>query len=125
MKAGGNSGINPKELLTHVVKLAKKSGFSFSNFLDEYDSFVISSFNPQTGRLVIVLRNEDNLRVVYDSIYSLFFDTSFARALFGECWEEKIMKMAKSKDKLKYIAHNTPIPYVNGNDHDNYQAQTA
>lgn len=116
---------NPKDLLNHVIRLAKNAGFSFRNFLDDYDSFVITSFNVETGRMVFVLRNEDELRVVYDSIYTLFFDLTFARALFGADWEIHLVNLARSKDRLMYIAENLQTPYINDKDDNQYQVQTA
>jgi hypothetical protein len=100
----------PKELLTHIIKLAKRAGFTFKNFLDDYDSFVITSFNYHTGRMAFVLRSNQQLKVVYDSIYTLFFDITFAEALFGENWEQHLIKLAEAPDKLDYIARNLYIP---------------
>lgn len=117
--------VKPKELLTYIIKLAKKEGFKFKNFLDHYDSFTITSFNVETGRLVFVFRNEEELRVVYDSIYILFFDITFATALFGEDWEIHLNKLAQSKDKLKYVADHLLIPIRYETENKNYQARDA
>ena len=92
-----------KELLVRTLHKAKQGGFKFRNLIDDYDYFSITSFNPETGRLVIVLRNEDRHQIVYDSIYLLFFDTKFARALFGADWEQHLLALARSTDKLNYI----------------------
>ncbi len=95
---------DPKALLHNIILKAKQGGFRFKNFIDQYDSFDISSFNPETGRMALVLRNEEVLRVVYDSIYLLFFDLSFAGALFGADWEKHLVQLAKAPDKLDYIS---------------------
>ncbi|GAA4319555.1 hypothetical protein [Flaviaesturariibacter amylovorans] len=100
---------HPKELLYLIILKAKRSGFLFKNFLDDYDSFTITSFDPVTGRMAFVLRNADQLRVVYDSIYLLFFDVPFARALFGDDWEAQLVALASAPDKLKYLTDNLLI----------------
>lgn len=97
---------DPKVLLHQVIARAKKGGFRFKNFIDNYDSFTISSFNHETGRMALVLRNEEVLRVIYDSIYVLFFDLSFARALFGDNWEKHLVELAAAPDKLQYLSEN-------------------
>ena len=107
-----NLNTHPKTLLTHIIKTAKQSGFSFRNFLDNYDSFVITTLNIETGRMVLVLRNEEQLRLVYDSVYTLFFDMDFARALFGESWEGHLVRLAETNDKLKYISENIKISFT-------------
>lgn len=125
MENSGQYVIKPKELVSYIIKLAKNEGFKFRNYLDQYDDFTITSFNSETGRLVFVFRNEDELRVVYDSIYILFFDLTFATALFGEKWERHLNKLAKCKDKLKYVANHLliPIRYESETQHD--QAKDA
>ena len=105
---------HPKTLLYSIIIKAKQGGFRFKNFIDNYDSFTISSFNPETGRMALVLRNEQVLQVVYDSIYVLFFDISFARALFGENWEKHLVRLAEADDKLLYLSQN--IPKTNQNE---------
>jgi hypothetical protein len=114
---------NSKELLTHIIKCAKRAGFTFNNFLDNYDSFIITTFNVETGRMVFVLRNEKQLRVVYDSIYTLFFDLNFARALFGGDWERHLVQLAQCPDKLYYLAENIQFQYnQNNNINDNVES---
>lgn len=103
-----------KSLLHSVILKAKKGGFRFKNFIDYYDSYVISSLNVETGRMAFVLRNEEILRVVYDSIYNLFFDTTFARAFFGSEWEQRLIELATAKDKLQFLAQHL-------DDGDNYR----
>ena len=99
-----HTAANPKALLYNVIIKAKLGGFRFKNFIDNYDSFTISSFNHDTGRMALVLRNEQVLRVVYDSIYVLFFDLCFARAFFGDDWERHLVELAEADDKLQYLA---------------------
>lgn len=101
--------IDEKELLVQVIHKAKRSGFKFRNLIDNYDYFSISSFNPETGRLVLVLKNAERHQIIYDSIYLLFFDLSFAKALFGESWEDHLDLLAKSENKLQYLYLNTLI----------------
>ena len=98
--------LDEKELLSKIILKAKAAGFKFRNLIDDYDYFVITSFNSETGRLVIVLRNENHHQIVYDSIYLLFFDLTFAKAFFGEQWEQHLMELAKSPNKLEYIREN-------------------
>ena len=98
--------LDDKELLSKIIQKAKMAGFKFRNLIDDYDYFSITAFNPETGRLVIVLRNDNHHQIVYDSIYQLFFDLTFAKAFFGEDWENHLMEMAKSQNKLDYIRDN-------------------
>lgn len=117
--------VKPKELLTYIIKLAKKEGFKFKNYLDHYEDFSITSFNIETGRLVFVFRKDEELRVVYDSIYILFFDITFASALFGNNWEKHLIKLAKCKDKLKYVADHLLIPIRYETENKNYETKSA
>lgn len=95
---------NSKELLYSIILQAKKRGYSFKNFLDDYDAFSITSFNEETGRLVLVLKNRAKLQLIYDSIYLLFFDVTFAKAIFGASWESNLVELAKTDDKIQYLA---------------------
>ncbi len=104
---------NPKELLYSIIAKAKNAGYRFSNFLDHYDAFSITSFNPETGRMVLVLKSQAKLQLVYDSIYLLFFDVDFARAIFKEDWEQHLVELAKAESKIKYLAD-----HLNLNDHE-------
>ena len=101
--------IDEKDLLIRIIHKAKQSGFKFRNLIDDYEYFSISSFNPESGRLVIILRNAERHQVIYDSIYLLFFDINFARALFGENWEQHLDALSKSDNKLGYLSLNTQI----------------
>lgn len=114
----------PKELLTYIIKLAKNEGFKFKNYLDHYDDFTISSFNAETGRLVFVFRNDKELCVVYDSIYTLLFDLTFATALFGDDWEKHLIKLANCQDKLRYVANHLLIPIRYESETQNYNAKS-
>lgn len=96
----------PKERLQQIILLAKAGGFTYGNFLDESNSFSISSFNPETGRIAIVVKKQKSIQVVYDSIYMLFFDTVFAKAVFGDSWPEHLAELAGSSNKLDYILNN-------------------
>lgn len=97
---------DPKLLLHAVIEKARQSGFMFKNVLDEGSPFSITSFNEETGRLVLVFKNLKSFQLVYDSIYLLFFDTSFARAIFGKQWEEELDALAIAQDKLQYLAQH-------------------
>lgn len=95
---------NPKELLYTIILQAKRAGYRFKNFLDDYDTFSITSFNPETGRLALVLKSQAKLQLIYDSVYLLFFDVTFAKAIFGEKWEQNLVELAEAKDKIQYLA---------------------
>lgn len=100
---------NPKELLYHIIVMAKNAGYRFSNFLDVYDAFSITSFNPETGRMVLVLKSQAKLQLVYDSVYLLFFDLSFAKAIFKNDWEQHLVELAKADSKIQYLANHLNI----------------
>jgi hypothetical protein len=97
---------NTKELLHRIIIRAKQAGYCFRNLLDDYDSFSITSFNPESGRMVVVLKSQAKLQLIYDSVYLLFFDISFAKAIFGESWEEHLMALAETNDKILYLANH-------------------
>ena len=103
---------SPRELLQLIIDKAKRSGFRFKNFIDDYDSFIITAFNPETGRMAFVLRNNEELRVVYDSIYLLFFDVTFAKSLFGDNWELHLKELAESDNKIEYLTNNILISHL-------------
>ncbi len=95
---------NSKELLYTILLQAKKAGYRFKNFLDDYDSFSITSFNPDSGRLVLVLKSQAKLQLIYDSVFLLMFDVTFAKAIFGDNWEQNLVELAETSDKIKYLA---------------------
>lgn len=101
--------VDEKDLLIRIIHRAKQSGFKFRNLIDDYEYFSISTFNPESGRLVIILRNAERHQIIYDSIYLLFFDINFAKALFGENWEQHLDALAKSGNKLEYLHSNALI----------------
>ncbi len=103
---------NSKEVLHSIIMQAKHSGYYFRNLLDDFDSFSITSFNPDTGRLVLVLKSQDKHQLIYDSIYLLFFDINFAKAIFGSNWESHLVALAEADDKILYLSnHINPDNY--------------
>ena len=101
--------LEDKELLLKIIDKAKSAGFKFRNMIDDYEYFSITSFNPETGRLAIVLRNDNRHQIIYESIYLLFFDLTFAKALFNNDWEKHLEGLALSENKLQYIYSNLTI----------------
>jgi hypothetical protein len=98
--------LNTKELLHQIINRAKQSGYCFRNLLDDYDSFSITSFNQESGRMVVVLKSQAKLQLIYDSVYLLFFDINFAKAIFGENWEDHLIALAEADDKILYLANH-------------------
>lgn len=91
------------EVLKNFLLLAHERGYRYGNFIDRGVDFAISSFNRDTGRLVLVAK-EDEARVLeYDRIYLIFFNLRFAEAIAGEQWETFLTELAESPDKISYI----------------------
>jgi hypothetical protein len=88
------SNLDQKDLLSAIIHKAKQAGFKFRNRIDDYEYFTITAFNPEQGRLVIVLRNHEGTGSFTTAYTFFFFEINFAKALFGEYWEQHLDALA-------------------------------
>lgn len=91
------------EVVKNFLLLAHERGYQYGNFIDRGVDFAISSFNRDTGRLVLVAREEKVRQLEYDKIYLIFFNVRFAEAIAGENWENFLSELAEAEDKIAYI----------------------
>lgn len=91
------------DVILKALQIAGENGFRFRNFLDEEVRFEVANFHAESGRLVIMARNREQHKLIYDRIYLIFFNVDFAKALFGKDWATHLEELASSGDKISYL----------------------
>lgn len=100
-------------MLHAILEKARRKGFKFKNELDNPGFFAVTSFNEETGRIVLGFKNQKQLQLIYDSVYLLFFDTTFAKTVFGPRWEQNLVQLAESDNKVSYLSNHLEIDHTN------------
>ncbi|MTI23124.1 hypothetical protein E1176_18995 [Fulvivirga sp. RKSG066] len=92
-----------KDILTAVIARAVSNGYDFGKNVTRIEDVVITSFNVEEGTLALVLRTSSKRVIQYDHYKLLFFEMSFAKALFGADWEKHLYELAVTDNILKYL----------------------
>ncbi len=97
--------MDDKDVLERLLVRAHQNGYKFNTTSNlAYTSFLVSSFNSQTGKFTVMLKSDDNRQeLVYISLALLLFDISFAKSVFGSFWETHLNLLIATKDKVEYI----------------------